>query len=124
MGFMDAVKKVYSNYVNFNGRAGRAEYWWFILFYVLVVIALGIIETAMGMPDLLSSLFALASLLPSLGVAVRRLHDTGHSGWWVLLVLIPLIGFIILIFMSYIKPSVGPNQYGEPAETAPPAAAA
>lgn len=110
MGFVDAVKTVYTNYVKFEGRSGRAEFWWFVLFYVIVYIILSFFSEA------LAGLFALGSLLPSLGVAVRRLHDTGFSGWWVLLSLIPLVGFIILIFLSYIKPSEGPNQYGAPAE--------
>ncbi|GGD08068.1 DUF805 domain-containing protein [Aquisalinus flavus] len=113
MGFVDAVKTVYTNYVNFQGRSGRAEFWWFVLFYLIVVIVLSLLGEV---GRLLSTLFWLASILPGLGVSVRRLHDTGHSGWWILLNLIPLIGFIILIIMSYARASQGPNQYGPPAE--------
>ncbi len=118
MQFMDAVKSVYTNYVNFKDRSGRGEYWWFILFYFIAIIVLSLVEGLLGMTGILSNLFGLASLIPSLAVSVRRLHDTGHSGWWVLLNLIPLIGFIILIIMSYAKPGEGPNKYGEAALTA------
>ena len=113
MGFVDAVKTVYTNYVNFQGRSGRAEFWWFVLFYVVASLILSVISEFLGY------IFALASLLPSLGVTVRRLHDTGHTGWLVLLMFIPLvniIAFFVLLFISYIKPSAGPNQYGPPAE--------
>ncbi|MCI5045069.1 MAG: DUF805 domain-containing protein [Aquisalinus sp.] len=112
MDFMQAVKSVYSNYVNFQDRSGRGEYWWFFLFYIVALVVLTMLEGMLGMTGILSNLFALGSIIPSLAVGVRRLHDTGHSGWWVLLNLIPLIGFIILIIMSYAKPSDGPNQYG------------
>ena len=112
MQFMDAVKHVYSNYVNFQGRASRAEFWWFFLFFYAVLIVLSLLG---DLGSALATVFWLGSFLPFLAVYVRRLHDTGHSGWWILLNLIPLVGFIVLIFMSLARPSVGPNQYGEPA---------
>ena len=118
MGFMDAVKSVYSNYFNFNGRSGRGEYWWFILFYILASIVLTVLEGMLGLIGVLSNLFALGSLIPSIAVTVRRLHDTGHSGWWALLLIIPLIGWIVLIIMSLAKEGEGSNQYGESAMTA------
>ncbi|NHK29348.1 DUF805 domain-containing protein [Parvularcula flava] len=113
MGFVDAVKTVYTNYVNLQGRSGRAEFWWYFLFYLVVGTILYLIN------DFLYFIFVLGSFLPSLGVTVRRLHDTGHTGWLVLLLIIPLvniIAFFVLLFISYIKPSAGPNQYGPPAE--------
>ncbi len=112
MDFMQAVKSVYSNYVNFQDRSGRGEYWWFILFYFAAYFVLAILEGMLGFSGILTNIFALGTLIPSIAVGVRRLHDTGHSGWWILLNLIPLIGWIILIIMSYAKPSEGPNQYG------------
>jgi len=113
MGFVDAVKTVYTNYVSFEGRSGRAEFWWFALFYFIAAVILLVIN------DFLYWIFVLGSLLPTLGVNVRRLHDTGHTGWLVLLMIIPvvnIIAFFVLLFISYIKPSAGPNQYGPPAE--------
>lgn len=113
MGFVDAVKTVYTNYVNFQGRSGRAEFWWYFLFYIVAGTILYLIN------DFLYLVFVLGSFLPTLGVTVRRLHDTGHTGWLVLLIFIPLvniIAFFVLLFISYIKPSAGPNQYGPPAE--------
>ncbi len=112
MNFMDAVKAVYTNYVGFQGRARRSEYWWFFLFYLIVYIVLYAVDlTVFGYP-MLSGLFALASFLPSLAVGVRRLHDTGRSGWWLLIGLIPLVGFIVLIIFYVGDSQPGVNKYG------------
>ena len=103
-------KVVFKNYVNFEGRASRPEYWWFTLAYAIVNIILRVIPKV-GM--ILSGILALALLIPSIGVAVRRLHDINKSGWWYLLLLIPIAGYIILIIW-FVKPSdAGENQYGE-----------
>ncbi|PWE16517.1 DUF805 domain-containing protein [Marinicauda salina] len=114
MTFVEAVKAVYSNYVGFEGRAERSEFWWFFLFYILAYWLLLLIEAGvLGGPGALPGLFALATLLPALGVSVRRLHDTGKSGWWILLGFIPIVGAIILIIF-YVQPSnPGSNQFGE-----------
>lgn len=112
MNFMDAVKAVYTNYVGFQGRARRSEYWWFFLFYLIVYMVLYTVDlTVFGYP-MLSGLFALASFLPSLAVGVRRLHDTGRSGWWLLIGLIPLVGFIVLIIFYVGDSQPGDNKYG------------
>jgi uncharacterized membrane protein YhaH (DUF805 family) len=101
----------------FTGRAQRAEYWYFVLFYAIVYIVLMVVDVALGLYNIesgfgvLSGIWALIHIVPGIGVAVRRLHDIGKSGWWYLLVLIPLVGiFIILIFLA--KDSVNNNQYG------------
>lgn len=88
MTFFEAVKTALSKYAVFSGRARRKEFWYFLLFNVLVGIIAGFLGAVMQKPKamtVLSTLFTLAFLLPSIGVAVRRLHDTGRSGWWYLL---------------------------------------
>lgn len=118
MDLMTAVKTCFGKYATFSGRARRSEYWWFVLFNVLVNFALGIVDGVLfgfhgdAAPQVLSGLYALVILLPSLAVAVRRLHDLGRSGWWLLIWLIPLIGWIILIWWFATKGEDGPNGYG------------
>ena len=116
MGFGDAVRNaLMNNYVNFNGRASRSEYWWFVLFTIIV----NFIATAFPSditPNPTSIIVSLAIFLPSLGVIVRRLHDLGKSGWWILLAIIPIVNFIgifvILVFMV-MEGEEHTNQYGE-----------
>jgi uncharacterized membrane protein YhaH (DUF805 family) len=112
MSFGDAVKTCFTKYVDFQGRASRPEYWWFFLSYVLVYVVLGIIAVAAKAPILL--LVLLVYLLPLLSAAVRRLHDTGRSGWWYFIGLVPFVGFIILIVFLATEGQAGPNQYGGP----------
>ncbi len=104
------------NYAVFSGRAQRMEYWMFGLFYVIFVLVLGIIESIVGIGGedggLLSGLFVLAMLIPSIAVTFRRLHDTGHSGWWLFIGLVPLIGTIILFIFMVQDCQAGENQYG------------
>jgi uncharacterized membrane protein YhaH (DUF805 family) len=109
---MEWYLKVLKNYVGFQGRARRKEYWMFVLVSVIVSIVLNILESMLGMNSVLSGLYSLAVLLPSLAVGVRRLHDTGRSGWWLLLSLIPLVGAIILIVFMCQESQEGSNQYG------------
>lgn len=103
MGFADAVRTCLSRYVTFRGRARRSEFWWFGLFVGAVGFALSLLDALLfgGGPDgiaILSPLFSLAMLLPQLAVGVRRLHDTGRTGWWMLIALVPLIGTLVLIW--------------------------
>ncbi|NOU63709.1 DUF805 domain-containing protein [Paenibacillus sp. LMG 31461] len=109
---MEWYVKVLSNYVGFSGRARRKEYWMFALFNIIISIGLGIVEAIIGLDQVLSGLYSLFILLPSLAVAFRRLHDTGKSGWWILLGIIPLIGFIILLVFFCQDSDVNDNQYG------------
>ena len=108
--FIDVVK---NKYAVFSGRARRKEYWMFVLFYFLIAIAIGIIDKVIGGQGVLGVLFGLAMLLPGLGVTVRRLHDTGRTGWWVLIVLFPLIGPIALLVLMALEGHPGSNEYGE-----------
>ncbi len=115
MNFPQAVASCFRNYVGFSGRAPRSEYWYWILFYVLVVIAAILIDTAVFRGSSISPLTTiveLACLLPGLAVSIRRLHDIDRSGWWILLALIPLIGAIILLIWDCTKGTPGPNRFG------------
>ena len=86
-GFGEAISVCFSKYVTFSGRASRSEYWYFVLFTILAAFALGLVDGVLGTGTsdggLLSGLFSLVTLLPSLAVAFRRLHDVGRSGWWI-----------------------------------------
>jgi len=113
MGFDDAIKLGFSNYVNFSGRACRSEFWYWFLFYAIGMLASGAIDRwIVGPPFILDGIFFLATFLPGLSVSVRRLHDLDRSGWWMLLDLIPLVGGIILIFWFCMKGTDGPNRFG------------
>ncbi|WP_309043622.1 DUF805 domain-containing protein [Marinobacter sediminicola] len=115
---MNWYLQVLKKYAIFNGRARRAEYWWFVLFNIIISLALGAIDGVTGTfsPEaglgLLGGLYTLAVLLPSLAVTVRRLHDTGRSGWWFLMVFVPLIGAIVLLVFMVLDSKPGQNQYG------------
>lgn len=109
---MDYYKKVITNYTGFSGRARRKEYWMFTLVNALIGLALGIIEGIINMKDVLSGLYSLAVLIPSLAVSFRRLHDTGRSAWWLLLVLVPIIGWIALLVFLVQDSQPGTNVYG------------
>ena len=108
------VDEVFNKYAEFSGRARRSEYWYFILFNVLVGIALGIIDSVLfgHRMNVFSSLYNLFVFVPSLAVAVRRLHDIGKSGWWWLIMLIPIIGWIWFIILMATDSVPGKNQYG------------
>jgi uncharacterized membrane protein YhaH (DUF805 family) len=111
MGFGQAISAGFSNYVNFSGRACRSEYWYWVLFIILADIVAGIIDYLLGM-QIVSSLFGLVTLLPGIAVSIRRLHDLDRTGWWILLALIPLIGWIILLIWYISKGTDGPNRFG------------
>jgi len=103
---------VLKNYVTFSGRARRQEYWMFALINFLISLALTIVEMVADLPQILSGLYSLFVFLPSLAVAIRRLHDTGKSGWWFLIVFIPIVGAIILLVFMCLDSEEGTNQYG------------
>ena len=111
MGFTAAVSHVLSNYAGFSGRARRSEYWWFSLFGFLVGLVAAVLDGALSL-GFLYPLAVLALLLPSLAVGVRRLHDTGRSGWWMLLGLVPLVGAIVLLVFFVQDSDAGTNAHG------------
>lgn len=115
-GIIAIVKSVIlKNYVNFEGRATRAEFWWFFLFNFLLTFILGLL----GKPGtILSSIWSIAILLPQLGLGVRRLHDIGKSGWYWLIALIPIVGWILVIIWFAKEGDPNDNQYG-PVPTIP-----
>lgn len=133
MGFSEAVRTVFSKYATFSGRAGREEFWWFALFNVLGSAVADTLDRAffgtrmmwrgydgmmwgwhyqMMTPSVLGGIFSLVVLMPSLAVGARRLHDVGLSGWWLLLVFLPVIGWIILLVWTVQRGEKGANAYG------------
>ncbi len=120
MSFGQAVSSVLLNkYATFSGRARRSEYWWWYLFVIIVGTIANIIDRAAGLTygdvtyagGWIASIVGLVFLIPNLAVAVRRLHDTGRTGWWLLIGLIPVIGWIILLIF-FVSDSENDNQYG------------
>jgi uncharacterized membrane protein YhaH (DUF805 family) len=91
--FMQALK----NYAAFEGRARRKEFWFFVLFFVIALIVASIIDRLIGLP-ILTIIVSLGLIIPSISVSVRRLHDTGRSGWWYLISLIPIVGLVLIVF--------------------------
>jgi uncharacterized membrane protein YhaH (DUF805 family) len=124
MGFVEAIQAGFNNYANFSGRATRPEYWWWFVFTWIVSAVsqaldrwakIGSIESPSFsgvFVGVITGIVALALIIPSWAVLVRRLHDTNRSGWWWLLVLIPIIGWIILIVFLASPGTPGPNRYG------------
>jgi uncharacterized membrane protein YhaH (DUF805 family) len=113
--------QVLKKYADFSGRARRKEYWMFFLFNIIICIVLGIIDGVAGMNlggmGLLGLVYSLAILVPSIAVGIRRLHDIDKSGWWVLIIFVPLIGAIVLLVFAVMAGTPGDNRFGpEPAE--------
>lgn len=106
--YLEVLKK----YAVFNGRAQRQEYWFFVLFNLIITVVLGFVEGLAGSPGVLSLIYGLAVLVPSLAVTVRRLHDSDRTGWWIFIGLIPLIGAIVLLIFMLLDSTPGKNQYG------------
>jgi uncharacterized membrane protein YhaH (DUF805 family) len=132
MSFQEAVVSCFRQYAGFSGRARRSEFWWFWVFAILVSAVLGIIDQALGSKTgVLTAIFPIVILLPSLAVAVRRLHDGGHSGWLLLIGLIPILGWVLILYW-YIQPTQPmanrhgpvPGQESAPPSAPPPAPAA
>lgn len=121
---------VTTQYFDFNGRTSREPFWYYVVAYVVLMIAASVIESILlGGPSIygyayrpnpLTGLLTLALLLPSLGIGARRLHDIDRSALWLLIGLIPFVGWIILIYW-YVQPgSPGPNQFGADPKAATP----
>jgi uncharacterized membrane protein YhaH (DUF805 family) len=115
MTFAQAITAGFQNYVNFAGRAIRSEFWYWFLFAVLVSIAASVIDAVLFSElelSPISTLAGLAMFLPGLAISIRRLHDLDRSGWWFLLIFVPLVGAIILLIWNCTRGTVGPNRFG------------
>ncbi|GIF47169.1 uncharacterized membrane protein YhaH (DUF805 family) [Asanoa ferruginea] len=117
MSFTESLKSVFSQYVGFSGRARRSEYWWFALFAILLNVVARILDsvlfdTSTASTGIFGIIVGLALFLPGLAVAVRRLHDTDRTGWWVLIGLVPLVGAIVLLVFMVSDSKPGANRFG------------
>lgn len=112
------------HYFDFEGRTPRTPFWYYWLVYIVVFIALAIVQSIIHIA-FLTNLLALALLLPNLGLGARRLHDTNRSAWWLLIGLVPIIGWALLIWWYCEAGTAGANQFGDdPKAGAAPAATA
>jgi uncharacterized membrane protein YhaH (DUF805 family) len=123
--FVDTLKQ---RYADFKGRATRSEYWYFLLFSIIIGLILSLLDSMLinpilgihpldenGKTGILGTLFSLATLIPSFALALRRLHDIGKKGWWILLALIPVVNFIgmfVLLYFFTKDSQPGSNKYG------------
>ncbi len=113
MDFQTAVRTCFQKFATISGRARRSEYWWFILFLMLISLVLSLIDGFLFHDvQILSALFSLAIIIPTVCAGGRRLHDTGRSAWWLLIGLIPLVGSLVLLFFFAQKGTDGTNEYG------------
>ena len=127
MGFVESIESAFRKYFVWKGRASRSEFWWFYLFCILGSIVTSLVDLAYGVP-VLNTVFILATFFPTLSVFIRRLHDTGHSGWWYWIiflpiaiysyedrnhkVLMPIFGFMYSIKLLFTSSEEGENPYG------------
>jgi uncharacterized membrane protein YhaH (DUF805 family) len=115
---MNWYREALMKYATFEGRARRKEYWFFVLFNFLVVVVLSVVDMGIGTFNeeaeigLLSGVYLLAVLIPSIAVTVRRLHDTDRSGWWILLNFIPVIGSVVILIFAVLDSQPGGNRFG------------
>ena len=123
MGFTEGVKSFWSNYATFKGRARRSEYWFIQLFLIITNVAVGAIDLALmngdvdrfianGGGGIVGLVWILVTIVPALAVLVRRLHDTGKSGWWVLMGFVPFAGAIVLFVFTVLDSTPGENKHG------------
>src|SRR5437899_1756811 len=115
VGFGEAVSTGFGKYATFAGRARRPEYWYWVLFGVLVGIAAGILDVLISGTNsgVFSVLSSLGLLLPNLAVTARRLHDIDRSAWWILILLLPIVGAIVLFVFMCLRGTAGPNRFGQ-----------
>ncbi len=132
MSFTQAIRTVWSKYATLSGRATRPEYWWWVLFVLLLNIATSIVDVFIIAPALglesfgefaeqpLSLIVSLALFVPGFCVSVRRLHDIDRSGWWLLIIFIPLIGMLVLLYWMTRPGTDSANRFGVPQSAASP----
>ena len=130
MGFAEATKSFWSNYATFKGRARRSEYWFIQLFLIITNVAVGAIDLVLmngdvdrfianGGGGIVGLVWILVTIVPALAVLVRRLHDTGKSGWWVLMGFVPFAGAIVLFVFTVLDSTPGENKHGPSVKDAP-----
>ncbi|MBP7001743.1 DUF805 domain-containing protein [Amaricoccus sp.] len=116
MGFAEAISSGFSQYATFAGRASRSEFWYFTLFTWLISIISSIIDASIGSsPEsigVVGLMISLVIFLPGLAVSARRLHDIDRTGWWLLMMILPIIGWIVLLVFYCTKPTPGRNRFG------------
>ncbi len=115
MNFTEAIQSGFQKYIIFDGRASRSEYWYWVLFVVLASIGMGFLDLIFfphSRVGILNTLFGLAVFLPGLAVCVRRLHDLNRTGWWVLVWLIPIVGWLILLIFMIQEGTESDNRFG------------
>lgn len=126
VSFSDAIRSGWANYANFSGRSGRSAYWWWVLFTSILSLVSQTLDSwlrpgGMGTQSyagvwvgLITGIVSLVLIVPSVAVMVRRLHDTDRSGWWWLIVVIPVIGWLVLIYFLVTPGTPGVNRFGPP----------
>jgi len=123
---MDMALQPFRKYFEFKGRARRKEYWLFYLFITVLILALSYLDAVLGLMNyetgagVLSALFSIAVFIPSITVSVRRLHDINKSGWWYLILLIPLVGIIVFLIFACMPGTNGSNRFGADPKAAHP----
>lgn len=122
---IEAYKRFFSNYVNFEGRANRAEYWLIVLWNIIITflcLFLGAMMfsaqdfTSISIGLVLIGIYDLVTIIPSISLTVRRLHDSDKTGWLCLIALIPYVGVLIVLVLTLLEGTKGPNKYGEPSD--------
>lgn len=116
-GLKDAFGEFFRRYLDFGGRSNRGEYWYWVLDSILISIVLSFVDQALfgGFGDnvnVLGGIWGLATFIPSIALGVRRLHDIGRTGWWLLIILVPVIGFLVLLYFAVQPPEDGENRFG------------
>ena len=115
MSASKSIKYSINNMFNVKSRARKSEFWWFLLLYVVTYSIVWMIDVYLIQSDkLVSSVFALVLLVPMITVSVRRLHDIGYSGWWLIIAAIPYLGGIFTLIIGLMPSQVGENKYGWP----------
>ena len=111
IGLMQAIQLGFQNYANFSGKSNRSEYWWWTLFVVVIYFALNFLGAIVPLLGIVTSLFGLVTLLPGLALGARRMHDIDKSGWYLLLWLLPIIGWIWFLILACQRGTEGPNKH-------------
>jgi len=112
--FLGALKGGFARYVDFRTRSNRPQFWWWVLWSLIISIGAGVVDALISVGDveLVGVVTSLAMFLPSIAIAVRRLHDTGRSGWWYLLIFLPVVGWIALIVFFCLRSQPQENPWG------------